>query len=221
MIDMAIDWTKLEARPDKEVKVIGSFLLDFREKVQDQTLEINELHTAYEKLQDQKQSLQENSTLLESKVQDLNGLMLAKDEQIQQLTSQTAKIKVLEDQITDLKSQVDGLQSEKQGLLGEKDDVTSKITMLEKRAESAEQQLDEAGQTASSFQIQLDDLKKQIEDLTSQLEDAKSNDSTKDSLIADLKKELKEKEIILEAKDFDYFKNLRKQKAQQIDEVSE
>ncbi len=48
--NMAIDWTKIEAKPDKEAKVMGQVLLDFRAKVQDQTIEINNLHTENEKL---------------------------------------------------------------------------------------------------------------------------------------------------------------------------
>ena len=227
MNGISIDWTKIEANPDKEVKVIGSLLLDFKAKVQDQTIEINNHYTENEKLQGEKQRLQAllqsaqgYGTLLETKMQELNSAISTKDEQILQLTSETAKVKELEDQIVDLKSQVEGFQSEKQGLLGEKDDLTSKVAMLEQKAESAEQQLGEAGQSASSLQSQLDDLKKQVEDVTSQLDDAKSNISDKDSSIANLKKELREKEVILEAKDFEYFKNLRKQKAQQIDEAS-
>ena len=117
---MAIDWTKIEANPDKEVKVIGSLLLDFKAKVQDQTIEINNHYTENEKLQGEKQRLQAMlqsaqgyGTLLESKMQELNSAISTKDEQIQQLTSETAKVKELEDQIVDLKSQVEGFQSEK------------------------------------------------------------------------------------------------------------
>jgi len=53
----AIDWKKIEANPDKELKVVGRLLLDFRAEINKQIIEINKLRMDNEKLQNEKHSL--------------------------------------------------------------------------------------------------------------------------------------------------------------------
>ena len=53
-----IDWKKIEAKPDKEIKVLGSLLLDFRAKINSQIIAINNLRMENENLQDMNRSLQ-------------------------------------------------------------------------------------------------------------------------------------------------------------------
>jgi len=56
----AIGWEKIEANPNKEIKVLGSLLLDFRAKINSQIIEINNLRMENENLQDMNRSLQAN-----------------------------------------------------------------------------------------------------------------------------------------------------------------
>ncbi|NMC08457.1 MAG: hypothetical protein GYA24_24830 [Candidatus Lokiarchaeota archaeon] len=202
---MAIDWTKIEAKPDKEAKVMGQVLLDFRAKVQDQTIEINNLHSENEKLVNEKRSLagqlqgaNQSIATLDAKVkeldQKLNTTTIAKDGQIQQITrdrdsikaSLEANIKGLEGEIAALKGQVEALTGEKTGLLGEKDNLNSKVAMLEQKVQSLESQLGQATQSGDSLSGQVAELQKQVADLTGQLGAAKTTISQKEANITAL-----------------------------------
>jgi len=63
----AVDWKKVEIKPDKEIKVAGRLLLDFRAEINKQTIEINNLRVENERLQDINRSLQANIKQLSSK----------------------------------------------------------------------------------------------------------------------------------------------------------
>jgi hypothetical protein len=52
-----IDWKKIEITPDKEVKVIGRLLLDFRAEINKQIIEINNLRVENERLQAENRNL--------------------------------------------------------------------------------------------------------------------------------------------------------------------
>ncbi len=196
---MAIDWTKIEAKPDKEAKVMGQVLLDFRAKVQDQTIEINNLHTENEKLVNEKRSLagqlqgaNQSIATLDGKLKEVGAASIAKDGQIQQITrdrdsvraSLEAKAKGLEAEIGTLKGEVSTLTGEKTALLGEKDSLNSNVAMLEQRVQSLESQLGQATQSGDSLSGQVGDLQKQVADLTGQLGAAKTTVSQKEANIS-------------------------------------
>jgi chromosome segregation ATPase len=182
---------------------MGQVLLDFRAKVQDQTIEINNLHTENEKLVNEKRSLagqfqgaNQSIATLDAKVkeldQKLNATTIAKEGQIQQVTrdrdsikaSLEAKIKGLESEGTALKGQVSALTGEKAGLLAEQDDLNSKVAMNEQRVQSLESQLGQATQSGDSLSGQVGDLQKQVADLTGQLGAAKTTVSQKEANIS-------------------------------------
>ncbi|MBN2154282.1 MAG: hypothetical protein JW839_22700 [Candidatus Lokiarchaeota archaeon] len=201
MNDLAIDWTKIEAKPDKEAKVMGQVLLDFRAKVQDQTIEINNLHTENEKLVNEKRSLagqlqsaNQSIATLDAKVKELSAANIAKDGEIQQITrdrdsvkaSLEAKAKGLEAEVAALKGQIGSIDGEKTGLLGEKDDLLSKVAMFEQKVQSLESQLGKATQSGDSLSGQVGELQKQVADLSGQLGAAKTTLSQKEAAITGL-----------------------------------
>jgi len=53
-----VDWKKIEIKPDKEIKVAGRLLLDFRAEINKQIIEINNLQLENERLQDENWTLQ-------------------------------------------------------------------------------------------------------------------------------------------------------------------
>lgn len=52
-----VDWKKIEARPDKEIKVVGRLLLDFRAEINKQIIDLNNLRMENERLQDENRTL--------------------------------------------------------------------------------------------------------------------------------------------------------------------
>ncbi|MEX2716360.1 MAG: hypothetical protein Q6370_008670 [Candidatus Sigynarchaeota archaeon] len=180
---------------------MGQVLLDFRAKVQDQTIEINNLHSENEKLVNEKRSLagqlqsaNQSIATLDAKVKELSAAGIAKDGQIQQITrdrdaikaSLEAKIKGLEDTVAELKKQIGSIDGEKTGLLGEKEELMSKIAMYEQKVQSLEAQLGKAAQSGDSLAAQVAELQKQVADLTGQLGAAKSTVSQKEATISAL-----------------------------------
>ena len=53
----AVDWKKIQIKPDKEIKVVGRLLLDFRAEINKQIIEINNLRVENEKLLDENRTL--------------------------------------------------------------------------------------------------------------------------------------------------------------------
>jgi len=62
----AIDWKKIESKPDKELKVVGRLLLDFRAEINKQIIEINNLRVENEKLLNENRTLKANLQQLSS-----------------------------------------------------------------------------------------------------------------------------------------------------------
>jgi chromosome segregation ATPase len=158
-----IDWTRFEEKPDKEVKVTGQVLLDFRSKVQDQTIEINNLRSQIEKLSGNKRMVETNlknsefkGSQLSDQIREINANMASaineKDEEIAELNGKIAegetKANGLQANIDELNSKIEALEGEKAALQSEKNEITNekdrlnaKIAMFEQKVESLNSQL--------------------------------------------------------------------------------
>src|SRR5271157_1333147 len=101
---MSIDWTKVEQKPDKEHKVVGKVLIDFKSRITSQEKEIASLKDEVAKLSKAKSDN-------EAKIKDLNEKLDSAENTIGENSSTIAS----------LNGKIEGLQSSLDKTINEKD----------------------------------------------------------------------------------------------------
>lgn len=92
---MAIDWKRIESNPNGVVKLIGSVLLDFRAKVQEQTIEINKLRDDNRTLAARMKEMSDTVSTLKLQLQKQHTMMESdRIDKLKKLVQVSKKVKV-------------------------------------------------------------------------------------------------------------------------------
>ncbi len=208
------------------VKELENSLLDRHKEISTLKDEKAEIKKEAEVLTREQQIYTETINKSEERIKEAE---LRKEEAEVEIKRLLGAISEKEAKTGELRGEVEGIKA---ALLATGDIKDSEIKQLYSEKDKIRAELEgKASELAKTIQgLEVEKAK-----LTSQLKDEKEAVTKKDMQlkaaeeektalrgnIAELKKQLKEKEVIIEAKDFDYFKNLRKEKASKVDKSSE
>jgi len=217
---MSIDWTKVEQKPDKEFKVVGKVLIDFKNRITNQEKEIASLKEEVSKLSKTK-------TDNEASIKDMKGKIEKNEATIADNTNTIAT----------LNGKVDGLQASLDKTIGEKDrqikelmeeknsmkeDLEGQIrghesdkSVLQDSESSLKQQLAEMHESHQNKIADMEtDHQNQIADLQSRCDALEEEKLAIQKERDELAQKLQYMDDQLKGRDFDYFKKLVKDRSE-------
>ncbi|NHI94270.1 MAG: hypothetical protein EAX96_17395 [Candidatus Lokiarchaeota archaeon] len=171
---MSIDWAKVIEKPDKEHKVVGSYLLSTRQKIEAQEKTIEDLNGSIAEITHQlKKSKEILETTIEQQKQitnDLKDQIVAKDGEINKLNGDISNLngqfEALKNQIIDLNSTMASSNQELQSVL---DGQTGEIEQLNQIISQKDQEIQNLNSNLSDLKNHITQKDNQINDLQSQL----------------------------------------------------
>jgi chromosome segregation ATPase len=202
---MSIEWIKLEQRPDKEVKVSGKFLTDFRDRVVDQEREISSLKEKIDKLVELKIANEATINELQDKVVvDLQSRIADQEKEITSLQSDVDKLSKLGEEkdalINDLKENAVNLEASIKEDISTIAKLNGKIeglqASLDKTISEKDKQIKELMEDTNATKTELDERIRGLEGDKSMLEDSETSLKTQ---LADMESSYEVKIANLEA----------------------
>ncbi len=194
---MSIEWEKIEMKPEKDFKVQGKLLIDFRAKIVNleregalMKEEIGKLSKAKSDLEGYLKKANETIKKNEDKIQDLENSRSEKENSIASLKGKVEGIKV----------SLDTTISESKHLQGEKDALKEKIAGLE-----SDKTLLRESEVGMKNRIQA--LEKDLITLEKEIESVRSERD-------DLAEKLKISDDEMAARDYTLFKKMLKERAE-------
>ena len=182
-------------------------------KIDGLTSELTEMHSKFDETSAQLNELTIKHETLESSAENDKAT-------IESLKSQIAE---LLEKIDDLKKTVesnDNVIATKDEQLVDKDDIIKVkdniIKSKEEELQNKSTQINDLDAEKNRIASQLDELAAQVAGKDALIDAVEGEKASLDATIADLQKELKEKEIRLQALDYNYFKKARQQKAEEV-----
>jgi chromosome segregation ATPase len=208
------------------VKELENNLLDRHKEISALKDEKAEIKKEAEVLTREQQIFTESINKSEERIKEAE---LRKEEADVEIKRLLGAISEKEAKTGELRGEIEGIKS---ALLATGDIKDSEIKQLYSEKDKIRAELEgkanELAKTIQGLEVekakltsQLKDEKETVTKKDMQLKAAEEEKTTLRGTIGELKKQLKEKEVIIEAKDFDYFKNLRKEKASKVDKSSE
>lgn len=186
-----VDWEKIEAEPKKETKVLNSFLIDMRAKIQSQKEEINKINTQFETSAVENKNLDENlkrseerNQGLEKKIEELDTV--AKEAEVLKGKLQTSEstVEELKANIDELKNSISDKENEFQKMADACHEQELKVSTLQGEIEGMKAALESTGeqkdtelkeafnerdQMRSDFETQVHDANVKIRDLETEI----------------------------------------------------
>jgi chromosome segregation ATPase len=188
-----------------------------QKKIVELTKDLNEMRSKFD----------ETSAILKDLIVEHDTLKSSSEkdkEMIESLNAQTAE---LTGEIKELKNAVenkDDALATKDKELADKDDIIkSNDDIIKNKDDELHDKITQISQLESSvgeIEGQANALAERLARKDELIEAADGEKASLQSTIDDLRKEIKEKDIRLQATDFEYFKKMREQKAKKIDEQS-
>ncbi|MFX0102745.1 MAG: hypothetical protein ACFFCS_24470 [Candidatus Hodarchaeota archaeon] len=212
---MMVDWEKINLKPEKDVKVTGTMLLEFKKKSEEQQDQISSLNTEIEKLNVGKKNLEERLNYANDRIKDLEKKAdelvdvkeaksaLSKEHELlkERLQDADAKNTAQQEKIRDLENNSKKLED----TIVEKEKTISTLNgeigglkiALEKTGDQKDKELkeifDEKEQMRSKFESEVHEQSEKTRDLETEI--AKMNDQLTAEKATVSQKESKIKEL--------------------------
>jgi chromosome segregation protein len=230
-----VDWDKIEHEPNKETKVLNSFLIDLKAKIQQQKDEVTNVNTELEKAAVENKNLDENLKKseernegfekkiddLEKKIEELEAV--GKEAEVLKDKLQTAEstIEELKASIEDLKNTISDKENEFQKMTDACHEEELKVSALQGEIEGMKAALESTGeQKDTELKEAFNERDQMRSDYESQLHDANVKIRDLETEIAKLNEHLSHEQANVAQRDED-IKTAESEKADLAQQISD